>query len=193
MTVDTETTSAIRNRTRRAILDAAIQLLGENPAASLGEVADAAGVGRTTLHRYFPSRTDLLTELVVDINEQIYQATLRARPDDGLAADAIERLIEEYFDLADLMTFMINVPEFHQSKIDCSETKPDQILLDLVRRGHEDGSIDPELSPEWIAMELIWTTIFGMWDYVRSGRGTRAEARKMALRTITKAIAAPAS
>lgn len=189
MKTETEPTSGVRNRTRRAILDAAIRLFSENPAASLGDIADAAEVGRTTLHRYFPSRTDLLNELVVDINEQINAATLRTRPDEGSAAEAIERLIEEYFDLGDLMSFMFSMPEIAQCETWEDQSESDRVLLGLVERGHADGSIDPDLTPDWIAMELIWTTLFGAWDYIRSERGTRPEARRMVLRTIMKAIA----
>lgn len=193
MKSETEPTSAVRSRTRRAILDAAIRLFGENPAASLADIADAAEVGRTTLHRYFPSRSDLVNELVVDFYEQIDAATYRANPGDGLAAEALERLIEEYFDLSDLMTFMFNMPEIAQAESWKTETETDQLLLRLIERGHADGSIDPELTPEWIAMELIWTTLFGAWNYVRSDRGSRPEARRMVLRSIMKAIAASES
>ncbi|TGJ95488.1 TetR family transcriptional regulator, partial [Actinotalea fermentans ATCC 43279 = JCM 9966 = DSM 3133] len=49
-----------RARTRRAILDAAVSVFSSNQAASLGEVAQAAQVGRSTLHRYFPERADLM-------------------------------------------------------------------------------------------------------------------------------------
>jgi TetR/AcrR family transcriptional repressor of lfrA len=40
-----------RSRTRKAILDAAMAVLGEDPGASLGDNAAAAQVGRSTLHR----------------------------------------------------------------------------------------------------------------------------------------------
>ncbi|MBQ1052796.1 TetR family transcriptional regulator, partial [Micromonospora sp. C51] len=53
-----------RARTRQAILQAAIEVLSRNPAASLGEIATAAQVGRTTLHRYFAERSDLLAGVV---------------------------------------------------------------------------------------------------------------------------------
>ena len=61
--VTTEIATGARGRTRKAILDAAIGVLATDPAASLGQIADAADVGRTTLHRYFPERADLLTAL----------------------------------------------------------------------------------------------------------------------------------
>ncbi|MEV5605008.1 helix-turn-helix domain-containing protein [Streptomyces sp. NPDC052299] len=54
----------LRDRVAVAILDAAAMLLarrGEN--VSMADVAAAAGVGRTTLYRHFPSRETLLDAL----------------------------------------------------------------------------------------------------------------------------------
>jgi AcrR family transcriptional regulator len=45
---------------RDDLLDRAMRHLNEDPAASLGEVAAAAGVGRATLHRHFPGRAELV-------------------------------------------------------------------------------------------------------------------------------------
>ena len=46
-------------RNRELILDAAASLYAREPEASMRAVADAAGVGRSTLFRHFPSREDL--------------------------------------------------------------------------------------------------------------------------------------
>jgi serine phosphatase RsbU (regulator of sigma subunit) len=59
---------ALRNRER--ILDAAERMFERSPSATLSDIAAAAGVARSTLHRRFPSRDDLL-------------AALRDRPDDA--------------------------------------------------------------------------------------------------------------
>jgi serine phosphatase RsbU (regulator of sigma subunit) len=52
---------AVRNRER--ILDAAERMLQRSPSATLAEIAAAAGVARSTLHRRFPNRDDLLAAL----------------------------------------------------------------------------------------------------------------------------------
>ncbi|HUW15956.1 MAG TPA: TetR family transcriptional regulator, partial [Actinomycetes bacterium] len=54
------------DRTRRAVLDAAARLFGKNSTASLSDVAAAAGVGRTTVHRCFATREELVRALVED-------------------------------------------------------------------------------------------------------------------------------
>jgi serine phosphatase RsbU (regulator of sigma subunit) len=58
---DPQRADALRNRER--ILDAAERMLERSRSASLSEIATAAGVSRSTLHRRFPSRDELLDAL----------------------------------------------------------------------------------------------------------------------------------
>jgi serine phosphatase RsbU (regulator of sigma subunit) len=50
-------------RNRERILDAAERMLEHSPSATLADIATAAGVARSTLHRRFPRRGDLLAAL----------------------------------------------------------------------------------------------------------------------------------
>src|SRR6202161_2334191 len=45
---------------RRSLLDVAAEVLVADPSASLAQVAEAAGIGRTTLHKQYATREDLL-------------------------------------------------------------------------------------------------------------------------------------
>lgn len=58
---DLRRADALRNRER--ILDAAERMLEHSPSATLGDIAAAGGVSRSTLHRRFRSRADLLDAL----------------------------------------------------------------------------------------------------------------------------------
>ncbi|HEX4245606.1 MAG TPA: TetR family transcriptional regulator, partial [Acidimicrobiales bacterium] len=75
------TRSALRDHISTAILDAAALVLSDKgDTASMEDVAAAAGVGRATIYRYFPSRDDLLsalTELAIDdTHRRIMEADL---------------------------------------------------------------------------------------------------------------------
>lgn len=62
-----------RERTRRAILDAAGRMLSEHGSkASLTEIAKAAGVTQSGLRHHFPSRDSLLCAVVEDTIERMW-------------------------------------------------------------------------------------------------------------------------
>ncbi|WP_069167415.1 TetR/AcrR family transcriptional regulator [Nocardia altamirensis] len=67
-------------RTVRVILDAAERVLSENPHATLEQIAEAAGVARTTVHRRFANREDLLRTMAVAAWRRIAAAVDAARP-----------------------------------------------------------------------------------------------------------------
>ena len=42
------------------MIDASLDLLAEQPNATMGAIAELSGLGRTTLYRHFPSRDELV-------------------------------------------------------------------------------------------------------------------------------------
>ncbi|GAA2582268.1 TetR/AcrR family transcriptional regulator [Actinomadura fulvescens] len=178
-----------RVRTRRAILDAAVSVLAKNPAASLADVAAAAAVGRTTIHRYFAERSDLLTAIGADVLDKIAAATDRSRLAEGPALEAVARLCSEYFDLGENLTLVFNVPEFWDWEGWEQETAADRALIDLVQRGQAAGEIDRALDPVWI-QHLIWCMLYAAWSHVHTNGASKHESLTQCLRSLTKAIAA---
>ena len=148
VTVETAETGA-RTRTRQAILDAAVSVLCRRASASLAEVAEAAHVGRTTVHRYFPERANLVDALSLHMLAQLRAALRRARLDEGPGREAVLRAVRELFDLGDiLMAMSAGDPEFWERPEWQAEHETDVLLRGAVSRGHADGSIDPSLVAE---------------------------------------------
>ncbi|HWS38967.1 MAG TPA: TetR/AcrR family transcriptional regulator [Actinoplanes sp.] len=173
----------VRNRTRQAILDAAIEVLSRNPSAPLGEVATAADVGRTTLHRYFPERTDLVAALKEEAKLRLDEARLRARIGDDTGAAAIRRLCQEYFDLGDVLSLL-----FHeQIAFDDEGAGDDDAFATVVQRGYDDGSIDPELPVTWV-QNIIWSQLYAGWSYIGEAHVSRHEALRLILRSVEGAV-----
>ncbi len=178
--------AGVRSRTRRAILDAAIGVLSRRPGASLAEVAEAAEVGRTTLHRYFPERGDLLGAVSADALHRITAAVDRARPGEGAARAALVRACRELFDLGDVLSLVFGGafaerPEWQESR--CT----DDVLLGVIRRGHADGSIDAALTPEWV-ISLMWSILYAADAHARDNGGSRHEALDLATRSLGGAL-----
>lgn len=182
--------SGPRARTRRAILDAAIRLWGRDPSASLGDVAAEAQVGRTTVHRYFADRESLLAAVTVDVAEQVVRAVGRSRPTDGPAPDALGRLVQEAFDLGDVLSLIFNGTVTVEDAVWADLTGDAATLIDLVERGHREGSIDRELPPVWVE-NVVWSSLYAAWDLLRTSDMGKPEVLRVMLRCLTRAVAAP--
>ena len=79
-------------RNRSAVLDAGARLLAERPTASMQEIADASGVGRTTVYRHFPAREDLVSALLDQVVAEVVEVAETVFEMKGPASDALRRL-----------------------------------------------------------------------------------------------------
>ncbi|WP_030106786.1 TetR/AcrR family transcriptional regulator [Actinoalloteichus caeruleus] len=180
--------TGVRTRTRQAILDAAVVVLSRDSSASLSEVAREAGVGRTTLHRYFAERSDLVHAIGTLTLERIAVATDRAKLEVGPAREAIVRLCREYFELlGDVLSLVFTDPQFSSGLDWHEESDSDLALLALVQRGHRDGSIDRELTPEWV-QQALWALLYAAWAFVRECGVSRHEALGQCLRSLDRML-----
>lgn len=185
MTGTAQLTTPARNRTRRAILDASLTVFSRNPSASLGEVADAADVARSTLHRYFPERSDLLEALNQYAAEQIDAATERARLQEGPASDALIRLCHEYFDYWDAITWSY-IESTKTGTESCDGEPLGPGLSGLIERGQSEGTIDPSLPHAWI-QQTLWALLYSAWEYIQQGT-SKHDALTLCLTTLRKII-----
>lgn len=179
--------SSARERTRRAILDAAVATFAKSPNASLTEVAEKARVGRTTLHRYFPERTDLITAVGRLTEQAVADATKRARLDEGTGLDAVLRLCQEYFELSDVLTVLFFTTGVYDEATSCIS---DDDAIAVVERGREDGSLDTALDAAWI-LNMMWALLYAAVDHVNRGSAGRMHTQTQALTSLRKAISSP--
>lgn len=196
MSIDPSTETGVRARTRRAIINAAITTWAKTPTAPLGDIAAAAEVGRTTLHRYFPERADLVAAIARHCDDAVRASASRARLTEGDAVAAVLRLTQEYFDLGDLLSVLFFTPGVYQEDSWCITPDADAAsaigtvdpdLAAVVARGHSDGSIDPQMSALWI-QNLLWATLYTALTLVASSDITRLDALALTVRTLRRAI-----
>jgi TetR/AcrR family transcriptional regulator, repressor for lfrA len=176
--------SRTRERTRLAILRAGIAVLTRSPAASLGEVAAAAGVARSTLHRYYSDRTALVEGIHAFVHSE-YRAVLgRARLDEGTGLEAYARLCSELVDSDEVFSWWLQ----EQPSGSWGATPEDAVVASVLERGRADGSIDPRLDPDWIALHT-WAALYTARVYPLTGSRSPREARELCVRTLVKVAA----
>lgn len=159
MSIGSPAVSGVRARTRLAILTAAMKILPRNPAASIHEIADAASVGRSTVHRYFPDRASLIEAMAVHIyalsNAGIKRADISAPP----ALAALRRLAEEQLDLGLALDFIYN-EQLHLRK--------PELFAEFAHADHEvDRALEAAARPGQDLPERWRTRAF--WALLRLG------------------------
>ncbi|MFD8558658.1 TetR/AcrR family transcriptional regulator [Streptosporangium canum] len=175
--------SGTRNRTRRAILAAAASTLARDRKATLADIAGAAQVGRSTLHRYFADRNELMAAAIVDSFRAVEDAVREAAIDQGPPLEAMRRLLTAMVDVGDRLAFLFGDPRVLEEFTDCFE--PDMSVpttTDLIRRGQDEGVFDRASSPEWI-QHVIWAVTYTGWEAAEKGELPRHGVAATVIRT----------
>lgn len=192
--------TAARERTRQALLRAGIEVLSADPSAALGEVAKRAGVARSTLHRYFADRRALTRAISAFTMESYEEAFAVVRTEEGTGLEAFRRLCLELMERLDVLAWWMSpglTAAAEEDEMTAAELAglgedDDERLRLLVARGREDGSIDAQLSAEWVE-NLMWATLYAA-QHLPATTMTAHDVRSQALRGLLKAVAAdPAS
>lgn len=148
--------SGVRGRTRKAILDAAMTVLADNTTAPLSEVAAAAGVGRSTLHRYFPERTDLIRELALYVHVLSTAAIEEAEPDCGPPLDALRRVVECQLDLGPIALYIYTDPLINaDAEMKAHLDTGDEIIAEMLGK----VSTQPATAPPGWARRVFWSLL----------------------------------
>jgi AcrR family transcriptional regulator len=151
---------AARNLHR--IVEVAARLLAENPGAGMNEVAAAAGLGRATLYRHFPTREALVDAIREQALEDAEQALAACRLDEGSAADALRRLCAAWLEVAE----RYGLPEPRRApRRHAVLSEP---LIALLKRGQAAGEFSSELSPQWMARVFGALVLAGARDGTES-------------------------
>lgn len=150
--------------TRDRILDVALDVLGENPDAGMGEIASAAGVVRRTVYDHFPSRLDLVQTLTQRAVAEI-TAVLTEVIDSGAQADAMwVEFIARLWPVAHRYRVLLALRRGEYGEAIHALLGPvDELLADLVKRG-QDGEVFARHLPAGILSQVAYGVVFAIAD-----------------------------
>jgi AcrR family transcriptional regulator len=133
-------------RNHDAVLEAGAQLLAERPSASMQEIADASGVGRTTVYRHFPAREDLVAALVARVAEEVTAVSARAFGSGGAPLEILRTFSMEIVALGRRWNFLRD----QEDNLRASLTESDTFYRDWVAAAQGRGELRDDLPPDWV-------------------------------------------
>ncbi|MFI2780285.1 TetR/AcrR family transcriptional regulator [Streptomyces sp. ALB3] len=136
-------------RSVRAILEAAERVLSTDPGASMEQIATAAGVARTTIHRRFAHRQALIDALASSAARRLVQAVEDGRPDTAPPMVALHRITANVLEVKGAWAFALELPAEPDSEAAALHEDIGRRCITVLERARADRLIDD-------AADLLW-------------------------------------
>lgn len=145
---------ALQQRVAAAILDGAAEIFAlQGEQASMNDVAEAAGVARATVYRYFPNREALLAELSLVAVNDVAGRLASARIDEVAPEEGVTRAVRALVDVGNW--FVLLARERRRSDPECFERQLTEPIRRLFERGQAIGDIRQDITSARLTESLI--------------------------------------
>jgi AcrR family transcriptional regulator len=152
------------NDTRERILDVALEVLGQNPDAGMGDVAAAAGVVRRTVYGHFPTRTDLVRTLAQRAVNEIAAVLTEVNASEGAADVVWVDFIARVWPLARrYRVLLVFRRSEYGEEIHTLLGPVEKTLADVVERG-QDGGVFGRHLPADVLSQVAYAAVFSIAD-----------------------------
>ena len=192
MSILGEPRRADARRNLERILDAAAERIAVDVGVSLEQIATAAGVSRATLYHHFAGRDALLDALTARSVAEVSAAIAAARPDEGRAGEALERVLLAAWQVVGRYRglVIINPQRLERAELRVRLGPALGPVRALIRRGQAAGEFDAGLPVEWL-LGLLTDVIHAASRQVTAGAMDVAAAERAMLRSATALLARP--
>lgn len=136
-------------RSVRSILEAAERVLAADPGASMEQIATAAGLARTTVHRRFANRQAVLDALAVSAARQLLDAVDDGRPDTAPPLVALHRITANVLQVKYSWTYALGLPPAPDSEAARLHAEVQARCIAVLQRAQRDGLLSPEADLDW--------------------------------------------
>jgi AcrR family transcriptional regulator len=136
-------------RSVRAILEAAEQVLADDPGASMEQIGERAGLTRTTVHRRFANRKALMDALAISAKQQLADAIEAGNPDSAPPLVALHRVTANVLRTKSAWRFTLGSPLADASAAAEIWDRINARCLDLLARAQRDGLLHEDADLEW--------------------------------------------
>ncbi len=167
-------------RNHRLVLMAGLELLAQDPTLSMQEIAEASGLGRTTLYRHFSSREELVEAVFDEATADARRATaaVLAERTEGGVERTIRGLSAAILDLnfryGPLLALREMGDEAFQASVDVESSPVGGFLADARER----GKVRTDMPLCWL-MAVMQTLAFEALAEVKEGALEREDAERL--------------
>ena len=175
-----------RRSAREAVMDAAVSVLARNPGAPMSAVATAAGVGRATLYRHFPTREALVRELALEAIELTDAAVAPAFAQGMSSRDSLLAMLTAIVPLGDRFHFLAR-EWVEDEDVAAGYRRQARELEAFVEQAKGDGLFAPEVPTAWV-VAAIDALIWAAWEAVKEGTVAPRDAASLAFKTLTRGL-----
>lgn len=174
-------------RNRESVIEAALMILGDDPSSSMTTIAERSGLGRTTVYRHFPGRSELLAALferAIDEAQEVTSAVIDAgRP----AAATLRALGPALIEIADRYRFLHGNQHLGEELIAARVRDPDLPVRRFFAAARERGEIDPDLPVAWMVAAVNGLAIATARE-MNEGRIGAEDAGRVLGETLVRAL-----
>jgi AcrR family transcriptional regulator len=187
------TPRADARRNHAAVLEAALRLFRTDPAATVGQVAQAAGVGRVTLYGHFPTREALVGAALSEAVARAERAVAAAGPATGDPAADLDRVLAAAWPaLADghgaLSAACRELPAADVAARHEPVVLPLRAVLD---RGIATGRFRGDLGVDWL-VAAVSALVHAAAEQVAAGAADHDDATRRLVASVAAVVRTPA-
>ena len=158
---------AVRNRD--AVVEAAIAVMAARPSASMKEIADASGLGRTTIYRHFPSREDLVRAIVEYVIRDSWTMLGRIAAPERPLADVMRDLGVQAMALGARYRFLDGHRMIHDEVVLELGLEDNDPLVTYVTAARDRGEARTDLPVRWMCA-MVRGMVVAAIDEMFAGR-----------------------
>jgi AcrR family transcriptional regulator len=192
MTVQLGALGRSRRAAKRPLLDVVAEVLVAQPGASLAEVAAAAGISRTTLHKQYATREDLVRAVGLRAIE-IWEHAVDAVADGPGTREGLRKLLAAMIDSGPQLAFLWRNPSLDEDEeLTRRYIAVERRCLAVLDRARSRGAISESVPDFWL-LQTMFALVYTAAESVQAGKLAPLEAPDLALNTLLHGLSAPVS
>jgi AcrR family transcriptional regulator len=173
-------------RNRRLVVAAGLEALRRDPTMSMQEIADASGLGRTTLYRHFSSREMLVEAVFEAAGEDARARTASVLEEQAGPEEALRAISGAVFELTARYRRLISSREMGEAAVEASRDARSPVG-NFLREARRDGSIRSDLPLSW-QLSTLQTLASEAVDEIEDGVLRRPEAERLLADTVVSIL-----